>query len=718
MLGKLRKKNAVLPGGPGASPTATAEELPPPIIGKRFPTYRWTDFMVSYPGTLCVMFWLPVALLAFMNVPIPTRFEYNDSDYTIQYATANDLSVTTSEKETWEAIRLRSQKLEEYTENSDACVVKAIMGQSASSVAEYIERKAQTLNQMATSSVSDNLTARIYVIYRPMRIREAKHEAFLPLAERNQSIWDTPMRPSQASTRPHMHPISWSPASIMHPDVLDEIRGFEMNLVDYMAGQEVKTCWNIHTLHGNDILDFPECAPLTSFMGYLFPGEKAWKQSMDDPCGNISMWENSGTGQTMTSPHGAVVDLLKNEDWKWFVGKHAKPSALEFPALRMQITLTLPLDPSLSADVSRQILNDAVLDLDSWMADQKQHYPALNMAWGGETLKENEVREAASLDQRWMMLSMAIAAVAVVQHSHSFVVGIFFALMLWVNVYAALFLYRAFMQNNSVNIMFMLSHYAVLPFTTSCAYVFISSFLQSGQMASHGRLNVLSLRQRLAWVYRKAGVAIVVSTVVVLISSGVTVMLPIPAVSGFAALMLLEVVLNGYTFLTVFPCIILFHHLHFSNKRRNTQRRRELARKEKGPLVKRHPHFVSFVRELWQLSGGRKRPHKMKRGAPNPVGRADNEEDFRRNRRKQTEEFIVHVPALFSFVTKESRAFVVEEWHQLSAEHVEGLTLARHQPQIRIQPPLWRRLAGWCRGGWVSGWLARTPLDAVGWGRA
>ena len=487
MLGKLRKKNAVLPGGPGGSPTATRDELPPPIIGKRFPRYFLTDFMVSCPGSLGLMFWFPVLLLASMNVPMPTRFEFDEFDYTIQYATARDLNVTTLEKETWDAIRLRGRKFESYGEASDSdCVVKFITEGFARNVADYRRHKAQALRQLQTSAGSDNPTARIYVIYQPTRVRQAGHEAFLPLADRNQSIWDNPIRPSRARGRPRTRPIRWSPASIMHPDVLDDIRAFEMNVVDYLAGQGVKTCWAFHTLHGTPILDFPECAPLTSFMGYLYPGEKASKRSMVEPCDNVSMWENSGTGRRMASPYGAVVDLLKNEDWRWFVGKHAKPSALEFPALRMQITLTHPLDPYLSADAKREFLSDAVSSLDGFMAEQQRHYPALRMAWGGEALKEKEVREAVGLDRRWLIASVAIAAVAVAQHSHSLVVGLGFAATLGLNVFAASFLYRALTRRNEVNVMFMLSHYAVLPFTASCAYVLISYFLLSGQMASHG----------------------------------------------------------------------------------------------------------------------------------------------------------------------------------------------------------------------------------------
>ena len=186
--------------------------------------------------------------------------------------------------------------------------------------------------------------------------------------------------------------------------------------------------------------------------------------------------------------------------------------------------------------------------------------------------------------------------------------------------------------------------------------------------------------------YRKAGVAIATSTAVVLVSGGITAMIPIPAVSGFAGLMVLEVVINGYTFLTVFPCLLLFHHLHFSNKRRNAQRRRELGRRERGPRVARHPHFAAFVRELWQFGGRGRRPHKTKRGAPNPIAaRPDNAEDFRPNRRKQADEFIVHVPAPLSFLTKASRDIVVDEWQRLSEERVEGRTLARRHPRIRIR---------------------------------
>ena len=489
-------------------------------------------------------------------------------------------------------------------------------------------------------------------------------------------MYDTPLEPLHNSLWAVMEP------TILHPEVAREIAALEKAIHKYLQDRKPQTCWTSHRMHANDVLIPPTCSPFTSFMGYLFPGAKVLKQKMEEPCNIVSMWANSGQGD-MASPRGAVTDLLKNEDWQWFVGDRAKPSSLNFPALRTQITVLAPQNTA-SAEAERLAVQEAVNTIDNFMRRQQPYLRNVHIAWGGPELKAKEVQTALKLDQRWLMLTFIIQVVAVARHAHSFVIGICFVLTMWLNFSAASFLYGALTGAKDISIMYMLSYYTVLPYTMSSAFVFISSFLQSGQMASHGRVNMLTLRQRLAWVYRKAGVAVGVSTIIMLAATGITVMIPIPTARGFAILMLIEVAINAYTFLTVFPSIIIFHHLHFSNKRRNTQRLRELAIKSRdaGALVKRHPHFVSFVHELWQ-SGGQtrpRRPHRKRKAEPQwtPAVRVE-DEDFRRHRRKQPDEFITHVPEPFVFRTDESDAIVIKELHQVSATHAEGPTRAPRQ---------------------------------------
>ena len=173
MLGKLLKKNVVMPGGPGASPAVT-EGLPPPIIGKRFPTYVWTDVIVGYPVSLGMMFLLPVVCFAIFNVAMPLPVDFDDSQYTIQYDTARALRVTTLEKENWDAIRLASRMKEGQT--SQACVVQALRGLGTTNhVAEYLQNKATSYQRK-----------RVYIIYRPTALRQPQHSAFLPPQRRYQ----------------------------------------------------------------------------------------------------------------------------------------------------------------------------------------------------------------------------------------------------------------------------------------------------------------------------------------------------------------------------------------------------------------------------------------------------------------------------------------------------------------------------------------------------
>ena len=661
MLGKVLKKNAVLPGGPAAA-AGESQGLPPPIIGKRFPTYAWTDLVVKFPGTSALLFLLPVALIAFMNVSLPLKFDVGDAQYTIQFDTYKSLNVTMVEKLAWDSVRLSSRATE--ASQSQTCTDQALF-QMNNAEKERLREGLSFTNRKIQHS-------RIYIIYTPQRMRHESHKDFMAPALNTHSIYDTPkftrtmMTPEELLLLPITQPLQES--TVIHPNVLDEIQSFEGNLMLFMKNvQDATTCWTSNTMHSHSVLEPPKCAPLTSFMGYMYPGQKVEVQTLDWPCANITAWENSGVGN-MTSPRGAVEDLLRNPDWKWFVGERSKPSSLTFPALRSQLTLALNMADIDVMRNSDETISQAIDHLDEYLATQRRHYPSINIAWGGPALKAKEVRNAFKLDQRWLMLSFTIQVLAVARHAHSFVIGVSFVMTMWLTISASSFLFRVFTRSDTISIMYMLSYYTVMPFTTSSAYVFTSSFLLSGQMASHGRLNVLSLRQRLAWVYRKAGVAVVVSTLVVLVATGVTTMVPIPAVSGFSLLMLIEVVLNAYVFLTVFPSIIVFHHLHFSNRRRNAQRLRELANKSMAPKVKRHPHFVSFVRELWQLAGPIQRPHKKKKAELEPV-KANHEEDFRRNRRKQTEEYITHVPVPFSFVTEDSSAVLTEKFQELSEEN-------------------------------------------------
>mmetsp|Transcript_21531 Transcript_21531/g.38661 ORF Transcript_21531/g.38661 Transcript_21531/m.38661 type:complete len:686 (-) Transcript_21531:23-2080(-) len=632
MLGKIFKKNAVLPGGPGA---AAAMALPPPIIGKKFPTYRWTDLLVSYPGISGMLLFLPLLMLSATYILVAVPFAFDIKDYRISgHEAEKAFSLGQTAMAAWRAAQYRASE-----------------GVSVSyCFAQLLQLGTLPSNSEEWASVDRTEPKnRFNILYSP------KDSARLPPGSfpdhSAHSVWNL------SSYKKDQGYKGWeligAQPTLLHPEALAEIRMVEEKLLGYLERHEILACWTSSQFQGKQLYNVPKCAPFTSAIPYFYPGDKkdVLVTAATPNCNSTTpMWSLDGTGTYLQDPKQALGLLLKtNPNWRWFVGEQAYPSMLHLPVLRTQVTFSSPISPEdgdntystwrQENQVLQTLLNDVEIFLEVITSDLKY----VTVTWGGGALQDREVLRALRRDQRLTSLSALLQLVLISYHTHSIFIGLMMAILLWSPIPASRLLYILAFQANTQGLLMTISVQFTMSFSLCCIYVICTSFFMSGQMASHGRFNRLSLRQRVAWLYRKGGVAVAISSLIVIACFISGLFIPIPALREFCGLMVFQLVLYAYLLLTVFPCIIIFHHLHFSGKRRNAQRRREIFRKSKATLLKRHPHVASFMLELFGHSPLQQRPHILWKTGQHIVGSVATE-DFRKNRRKQNADDVCQVP--------------------------------------------------------------------------
>eukprot|EP00759_Apiculatamorpha_spiralis_P058339 PhF_6_TR917/c0_g1_i2/m.1546 len=513
--GGARGKNIIVPtGGPRNGTTQSVA-----VFGKSYPTYQLTDWMVAYP-TACALFScvLPflLALLVFTKNSYVDRgtsgFELSNHDTVRKRNSMRDAA------ETWSDLRSKYLSL---TEGASP---------DAYRVSERYEPE-----------------FRLYLVYQVDMSKASyyKNESNL-LSSKN---------------------LPW-------------LRDFETKVKGLYYYQSL--CWlNSMKEGGIGHRNITEtCPPFNSALTYYYVGRP--DRYGDVYYGNTWYnWEFDGINGPLQKPVDAATKILfSTENYKWFMDSRASPTIPETTLLRTQITIGTPLvdiyGRNLSRAASLDIIDRFVLSFRNLVESSESNHPYIQVYYGGDRIQEMVVMEILKNDSMYPALGTLIIIGAMWIHCHSIVLALATALQLLIINPAGLFLYQSLFQVEEISLLSSIVVFIIFAIGLDSAMIMFSTFNHSGFMATTGRINTLSVEQRMAYTYRKAGVGVFVSNLVAVCCFAMNAISPITAIRRFGGQMVILVVLNCYMFLTFFPSMMLVHHFHFSGRRRNLQRKKDI----------------------------------------------------------------------------------------------------------------------------------------------
>jgi len=535
-------KAAIAPDQPGVAEGIT-------IVGKAYPTNAYTDCLVRFPTILTAFYTFVPLILTILSLTFTPETHTDDTALQIRdHSSAQQLSVYRDTTKAW---------------------VAELEGVRQRAAADMTRQRSQ-------------LRTRIEVIFYVDRER----------VERQMNTFGGNLPPRILA---------------MSTNVLEREGVVEMHQIEERISrldQFGLLCWNPHFRGAvqdyADVTyqsDFPNCAPLTSLMTYYYPG------TLRNISGE-SYWDLSGGTGVLQEPLDSVQEIIfRNPRYRWFVDQAFSKLNRRTTQVRSQIQLGTPVinvqgSTESDEEVSRlmQRFVEAFIDL---MGKYRSH-PVYGVTFGGDGVKGSLVRSALNRDTSYLAISAVFLLLVFWYHFHSFVLAVLGLLQIAITYPTGLFIYLAATKKREVSMFTTMAFFVTLIIATDALLIFFDTFRHSGFMCTSGRRNLLSVSQRIAYTYRKAGAGITIASLILLVVFAVNTTSPIPIVADFAVIMTILVVINWTLTLTMFPACVLFHHFHISKRRRNLQRQKDilLARGKR----RRDPNITMFLVQLEELN--------------------------------------------------------------------------------------------------------------------
>eukprot|EP00759_Apiculatamorpha_spiralis_P057033 PhF_6_TR8356/c0_g1_i1/m.13107 len=524
-----RVKSAIAPTG-----NTGTRESNPIVLGKNFPTYAWVDFLVAYPTLIMIISAL---------IPLGLSICVVVLDYSIDVSAKG---FELSDHETVLNRNLYQEALDSW--ESDRTLFNARAANAAG---------AKPPNFRNTPKY------RLYVTY---KIDVSRYKGV-----------GTP--------------------NLLRKETLNWIRDVEQG-INLLNGYEF-VCWMNNMkeqgIVGNTSTD---CAPLNSILSYFYPG--TLQQYRDFNYQSWYNWEFTGVTGSYQEPLKSVVSsLLRNDNYRWFVDGHFGPTIQETIALRTQITIGTPIQDfynseNLTSSEEKRVLEAFLLHFRDYMESSAvQNHPFISVSYGGDRLVELIIAEMLQSDWYLLLISAFIVWVAMALHMHSIALAFCGTWCILITPPTGLCLYILISKNYEISILSSLATFVMCAIGMDNALIMFTTFTHSGCMISTGRTNMLSMEQRMAFTYRKAGTGVLLSNLIALCCFVINAISRIQAVKSFGGQMITVTLVNAYLFLVFFPAAILFHHFNLSGRRRNVQKKRDILREKNNRY--RHPVFVELL---------------------------------------------------------------------------------------------------------------------------
>eukprot|EP01059_Diplonema_ambulator_P004797 TRINITY_DN14532_c1_g7_i1.p1 TRINITY_DN14532_c1_g7~~TRINITY_DN14532_c1_g7_i1.p1 ORF type:complete len:1150 (+),score=214.55 TRINITY_DN14532_c1_g7_i1:72-3521(+) len=274
------------------------------------------------------------------------------------------------------------------------------------------------------------------------------------------------------------------------------------------------------------------CFPMTSVRQYFFAGSVV----------NLS-WVMDGSTNIINDPKPLTKDLLKkNPSWKWFATSPSENIRTQFR-----------LKPGRNSGFWKSFLEH--IDYVSHSATAQRKPKSMSLSVGGDGVIPAIICHTISANQ-WPLGLSALLLFTFLWIVTRSVISASASIVHVVTCYAGALLLYFVTTGQPLVILFHLALYLVVGMTVNGVLIFHKTFAQSGFMPTCGRRNTLTLPQRLAFTYRKAGKGVVSSHVIAVISYLCTRVAPIPALNEFNVVMGYLIAISLLLFLTLHPCLL------------------------------------------------------------------------------------------------------------------------------------------------------------------
>eukprot|EP01065_Artemidia_motanka_P015424 TRINITY_DN1924_c1_g1_i1.p1 TRINITY_DN1924_c1_g1~~TRINITY_DN1924_c1_g1_i1.p1 ORF type:complete len:1988 (+),score=508.72 TRINITY_DN1924_c1_g1_i1:87-6050(+) len=540
----LTRKDQIVPGDAGAKAAAQTSSATVrgqlPVVGKLYPTYKITDVMATCPAFSAVAsLVLPVLFSA--SAMYQSKYTSTDFDRTLAAFEISDHETSWRRDSATAALRQWRQK-QDWDSYSAEQGINTTDGDGGSRPTPW---------------------RRVYIQFEARQSSVAGQEG------------------------PGVADLMRDEASLRYMRAL-------LSGIARLPSWE-KVCWR------TSLLNTAGCVPPASTLDYVFPGPL-----LSTPNGS-QRWQFDLTGPLQGPVDKTYSFLGQNPRWQWFTASTTSGAAS--PLLRAQITLGSPASGSGDEAMAQSFVDElmgylagctnADGDHDCLAGDRTPTgipaaVPPIRVTFGGDGITDGYVRRALRHDRWVIAMSVIVLGAFTWLYTHSLFIAACTLLQITLCFFSSLF-FLPLMTDSDLTLLTVLALFVTLGLCADGVMVFFNTFRHSGLMLTRGRKNHLSVAQRLAWCYRKAGIGISASHAVACVAFGLNITSPVPAVSSFGLLMCLLTVLNVLMFLTFFPSIIVFHHYHVSGRRRTAQRQKEVLLRRRRTHA---PAFVNLVSEI------------------------------------------------------------------------------------------------------------------------
>eukprot|EP00760_Papus_ankaliazontas_P014213 PhM_4_TR15979/c0_g1_i2/m.97928 len=523
------------------------------VFGKKFPTYFYTDLLTRYPTVFLVISALLPLILTILSLEAFTRttdYDMNISGFEIRF---HDVARAKA------AVEAASDEWQRRLAEGDALFGISNFANSSSLLANLT-----LLQEFSSKRSRRELRKRMYLQYR------------IPAANR-----------------------SAAEANIMTSIHINDIADFETKVQNLMTFRRM--CWTNPFKEGDTNVEdayatTPQCVPLGSLMTYFYPG-------LIQTYPNGDNWEFSGIVINSTyqgTTKEMITTLYENPHILWFLTAGATQSPFHSSHLRTQVGLGWPVLTASGMwdeetyDDQHTAFVDELVDL----IERLQRRYSFEISLGGdgvfEALTEAALRRSGYIGVFSFVFVLAMFWV----YMHSFVLAALGVLQAVMTYFSSEYLHLLTNGDDKLSLLSSLNLFISLAIACDGVMVFFNIFKHSGIMPTTGKQNLITVAQRVAFTFRKAGTGIIVSNIVSMCAFSSNYFSLIPAVRTFSAHMMWILLMNMYMFMTFFPAAILFHHYHFSGRRRNRQRQREVL--IRTGLWQRDEKLQSFLDDLDQ----------------------------------------------------------------------------------------------------------------------
>lgn len=538
----IHDASTIAPAGstmaPGVSPTRARRQMldgDSPVVGKSYPTNIYTDFLSRYPSVCAAVFALIPFVLICVGLTEDTDIDESTTSFTLDSHTA-------------------------------ATQYRSVTSATESWMIEFSELQNLSFYRSLTASPRGQPQVRFFIDY------EITNSPSCIAAQK------IPAGADQLFS------------SILNENPMLYVQSIERAIFKLPSFTAV--CWTNDLQGGVHSSQPPTCVPPSSFTTYFFP-------ELLGEVDGYAVFLSTGTGRDYQHPLSSVLSYIRvNPMAPWFT--ETTNISENTKRLRSQFTTGWPVFVSTKSPMTQKVYDDHVnqflMDASGYL-DSLAPNPCVRVTYGGDRVEEAKLKNKLK-NASYMSFIVAFATLVLLWvHTKSIIISACILVQALFTYLAAWALFS--FGKTTFPLMSYLGAFVTIVVCLDGALTFYDTFQHSGVMATTGRINLLSVSQRMAYTVRKAGTGVLLSNGIGITAFVITIASPIDGVRDFGKLMSIVLSVNLVLCVTLSPAYILFHHFHFSQRQRLVQRQKEVLLRR--GLRKRDITFHQYLKDENEL---------------------------------------------------------------------------------------------------------------------